>query len=927
MTNSINVDSTKNIGLIVPTLPNIDSLNDAVVLKQDTLIPINNSQLIYEVFIPGFTYYSKGPIWIDKIEIEELNGELLYNNANPNGVNKITFFKQNENLNALTGLHFKKINNSELINQNEYSEYLTTEGIYGANQNSFIDIIEETNSNSILKHYLTVYPNYSEENNLNQNLNEHTGLCYLKTDDINKEFFIKYKLYSKLSNNLYILVYEDVQKYYPFGINIEGEITFSCDKSEDIFKQIYDNNYPLEKNYSIRLNENESIPVIRINGDIYKAEWKDDSYISSDKISPDIKIYVYPQWECNNKNTINKVFDPNYYVADKSGNATVIISAKKVENEGIAPADKDLPKIFNDQALSYQRQYFNQFTHPILKYNASELIKRGILSTQLLAYNFESNKKDWYNENLYTNKFYNMKSDNTLEFQEEFGKRLNVCGAANKNSNRTFNINTQFNVNLSDRIYKWGSLYAAESFGDRDKYFSDGGYMKFLINLVSNSTGFGYRFVSYPSLNFNFSKIYNYNFLKNYNKNSYLYKKTPTIDIINNSDLSSRYICAIRYPDNYNSITINVTENITNLPEKKEILINKEGKTISEAKIITNNNILFERPHGEIQVPLSSSGDYNFNTTYNVSGRLQHPNPLNGWFYAPNAKLFYDVQNLSFSNESDYSIISQFELNKEMINTSTKEIQTIPVAFNGSQFVLTNLKLDNNNIPEPIFELIENTYNEFPFESSLKNINNKINYAKSFSYKISSLKKDMIYVLQVNYLRWHPNISKDITISVDLAGIEICKNSKNDTFAFYVKDNNFNNDIIINIKSNTSENIIYSAGLYQLDETCNEYKIIKESVNSINYNQKIINIDNVENHIFVPSVFCFSEYGKTCYQKTYNYTHLPRQPYLKVLGWYEVNNNNDDVQAINSEHPYYKYSNNKLFKTLKDDGKIQALRF
>ena len=242
MANSINVDSTKNIGLIVPTLPNIDSLNDAVVLKQDTLIPINNSQLIYEVFIPGFTYYSKGPIWIDKIEIEELNGELLYNNANPNGVNKITFFKQNENLNALTGLHFKKINNSELINQNEYSEYLTTEGIYGANQNSFIDIIEETNSNSILKHYLTVYPNYSEENNLNQNLNEHTGLCYLKTDDINKEFFIKYKLYSKLSNNLYILVYEDVQKYYPFGINIEGEITFSCDKSEDIFKQIYDNN-------------------------------------------------------------------------------------------------------------------------------------------------------------------------------------------------------------------------------------------------------------------------------------------------------------------------------------------------------------------------------------------------------------------------------------------------------------------------------------------------------------------------------------------------------------------------------------------------------------------------------------------------------------------------------------------------------------
>ena len=503
MANSINVDSTKNIGLIVPTLPNIDSLNDAVVLKQDTLIPINNSQLIYEVFIPGFTYYSKGPIWIDKIEIEELNGELLYNNANPNGVNKITFFKQNENLNALTGLHFKKINNSELINQNEYSEYLTTEGIYGANQNSFIDIIEETNSNSILKHYLTVYPNYSEENNSNQNLNEHTGLCYLKTDDINKEFFIKYKLYSKLSNNLYILVYEDVQKYYPFGINIEGEITFSCDKSEDIFKQIYDNNYPLEKNYSIRLNENESIPVIRINGDIYKAEWKDDSYISSDKISPDIKIYVYPQWECNNKNTINKVFDPNYYVADKSGNATVIISAKKVENEGIAPADKDLPKIFNDQALSYQRQYFNQFTHPILKYNASELIKRGILSTQLLAYNFESNKKDWYNENLYTNKFYNMKSDNTLEFQEEFGKRLNVCGAANKNNNRTFNINTQFNVNLSDRIYKWGSLYAAESFGDRDKYFSDGGYMKFLINLVSNSTGFGYRFVSYPSLNFN----------------------------------------------------------------------------------------------------------------------------------------------------------------------------------------------------------------------------------------------------------------------------------------------------------------------------------------------------------------------------------------------------------------------------------------
>ena len=33
MANSINVDSTKNIGLIVPTFPNIDSLNDAVVLK------------------------------------------------------------------------------------------------------------------------------------------------------------------------------------------------------------------------------------------------------------------------------------------------------------------------------------------------------------------------------------------------------------------------------------------------------------------------------------------------------------------------------------------------------------------------------------------------------------------------------------------------------------------------------------------------------------------------------------------------------------------------------------------------------------------------------------------------------------------------------------------------------------------------------
>ena len=908
------------------------------------------SEVVYEVFIPGFQYDSIGPIWIDKIEIEETNGELLYEcfGDGTKGYKSLSFYKQTS---------IKPGNNPPLkfdsqLTEDQYadteffSEKLTK--LNGAKKGQFYDIISDedcekgyVDNTQSLHHYLTVYPNLSDEYTKNQNKYEHVGFCYLKTTDSTKVFNIKYRLYSKLgtesdgesSKDLYMLVYEGSQKYTPVGITLEGDVDFEV--NGDLVQQYYNPNRDVNSKWSIVLNPDYTIPVLKNESEQYKkAKLYDGKYVIDtyykDTSVEDAKIYVYPQWICNKKTETTTPFEPRYVLhasslKDGAQDDTIIISSRDFDTEGVVPAlegwDDDLKII----GFKNQRTYFNKQQY--LGYNGSDLIKRGILQSNLKCATFTTQIADHYctmmrdiTDQMYTGAgTYFMEND-----QEEFGFKFHACGYPGKNSTRKFNSINQMDTKSNYPDFKWGTFHFDRYYVNRNQYIGHYSYMKFITTLVGKSIGYGVTVKPGNRRTVGGSKAYSYTLLA-YKDINYLYKNNPSITILNQSNKTSRWIFADSYgyekvKQDYLSIKVKQTIGTSNNQNSKEFTLHQSNpfkvKKPRSAQIVDKNqNIIFENPQSSTQVTLKDSGEYKFITTYTFEHEF-YSDYINyrGFLFAPNAKIFYDVSNLEKSNKSDFGVYTQINLTKGVIQDG--DSYSIPVSYNKNVPVYTNLALNDDNIPTPLFELSVDSA-----DKNLKKSNNEINTSlgdpkRFYMYLVTHIESESIklngsgvYVLHVNYLKPLKNRlgSKiSITLSIDNKQYDIAQSSEEDTFAFYIK-NKQNIKLVINADDNRDP-IIKSVGLYQLDPECSELDIIKEKygLNETSEEVIILNNDDVNSYIFMPMCFCFSEYGKYCYHEDYNYVHIPSEPYLKVAAWYEADNTQSiGVSAIKDGHPYY----------------------
>lgn len=909
------------------------------------------SKVVYEVFIPGFQYDSIGPIWIDKIEIEETNGELLYECFGDGtvGYKSLSFYKQTSIMpdsNAPLKSD-SQLTEDQYADTEFFSETLTQ--LDGAKKGQFYDIIsdEDCEKGSVdntqsLHHYLTVYPNLSDEYTKNQNKYEHVGFCYLKTTDSTKVFNIKYRLYSKLgtesdgesSKDIYMLVYEGSQKYTPVGITLEGDIDFEV--NGDLVQQYYDPHRDKDNTWSVVLNHDYTIPVLKDESETYrKATLYNGKYVVDssykDASIDNAKIYVYPQWVCNEKTKISTPFYPRYVLHASSlkkgaQDDTIIISSKNFDTDGVAPALQDWSNDNKITGFKNQRTYFNKQQY--LGYNGSDLIKRGILQSNLKCATFTTEIAGHYCTMMKdkTDQMYSGASTSFMNNdQEAFGFKLHACGYPGKGSSRKFNIKDQMNT-LSDYAeFKWGNAYFNQYYEDRYEYIGDYSYMKFITTLVDKSIGYGVVVNPDNTRIVGGSKAYSYTLLS-YKDINYLYKNNPSITILNQSKETSRWIFADSYlyqdaKEDYLSINVKQTIGTSNNQDSKEVTLHQsypfKVKEPRSAQIVEKNkNIIFENPQSSTSVTLKDSGEYKFITTYTFNHKF-YSAFLNyrGFLFAPNAKIFYDVSNLEKSNKSDFGVYTQINLTKEVIQEDS-DSYSIPVSYNKNALVYTNLALNDDNIPTPLFELSVDSANK-----NLKKPNDAINTSlgdpeRFYMYLAAPIESESIklngsgvYVLHVNYLKPLKNrLGGKISIKlyVDDQQYDIASSSEEDTFAFYIK-----NEQNIKLRIDTDDHrdpIIKSVGLYQLDHECSELDIIKEKYDLDETSEEVIILNNadVNSYIFMPMCFCFSEYGKYCYYEDYNYVHIPSEPYLKVAAWYEADNTQSiGVSAIKDGHPYY----------------------
>lgn len=919
------------------------------------------SKVVYEVFIPGFQYDSIGPIWIDKIEIEETNGELLYECFGDGtvGYKSLSFYKQT----SITPDNNPPLKSDSQLTEDQYadteffSEKLTQ--LNGAKKGQFYDIIsdEDCEKGSVdntqsLHHYLTVYPNLSDEYTKNQNKYEHVGFCYLKTTDSTKVFNIKYRLYSKLgtesdgesSKDLYMLVYEGSQKYTPVGITLEGDIDFEV--SGDLVQQYCNPNHDVDSKWSIVLNPDYTIPVLKDeSGQYRKARLMQGTY----KIDPDYKyksiddakIYVYPQWECRNKEKKSSQFYPKYIlnVSDDGKNDTIIISSKNLDKIGVAPALDSWSDDSKIIAFKNQRNYFDKDLY--LGYNGRNLIKRGVLHSNLKSATFNNETAEHYRTMMYfkTDEMYSGASTSFMDSdQEQFGFKWHACGSNGAGNSRTFNLKDQMGLR-SDYLnptFEWGDRYHEEyyytaSTYNRNYYIGTYSYIKFITTLVNKSIGYGVYADHNKSLMSGGNKEYDYSLLT-YTDINYLYKYPPIITILNLSTNRSRWIFADTWKEddaNDDVLSIKVKQTIgtfSNYNSNESTIFQStqsKGKDACTAKIVDKNqNIIFENPQSSTPVTLKDSGEYKFTTTYTFYHKIATKcNTYRGFLFAPNAKIFYDVSNLEKSNKSDFGVYTQINLIKEVIQDS--DSYSIPVSYNKNAPVYTNLVLKDST-PKPLFERSVDSADK-NLKQSNQEITTSLDRSKEFykylkapiNSEFITLPDSGIYVLHVNYLKPLENRlggKISITLSIDDKRYDIAQSSEEDTFAFYIKNKQ---NIKLGIDTDDHRDpIIKSVGLYQLDPECSELDIIKEKyeLNETSEEVIILNNDDVNSYIFMPMCFCFSEYGKYCYYEDYNYVHIPSEPYLKVAAWYEADNTQSiGVSAIKDGHPYYNAVESKRF--------------
>ena len=841
----------------------------------------------------------------------------------------------------------------DIINISDYKEFKDTEQFDCTLAGS-----------QVLHHYLTVYPTYpvAETNGQelepiiasDHNYEEHTGLCYFKDVSANTVLNIKYRLYTNLgtvAEPKYALIHEGVQKYTAVGTVYNGEVQWLSQTGSDC-EMKYDINFD-EIDFDVRLNDSEIITVGEYGGDLYNVTYdtvtRHYKQSSKDKINTNnYMLRAYPQgkadwtnggsWKkgtiLNNEFAVTSMWVPTvcWYWEGLGGSSTPFVHQrnyfKNLTNKiGLSAVDL---KNYN---ISYNTEtYTGNSTQP----DRNSCTGNGMCG-QFAQW------KDYGDDRYSGVSGWNHKYT-TEDFQNQFGNSITYGGCTIKKA--SYNSYLARNPNLSKTKYclisHWveqakalGGIgtYALKSFSDSDLTINP--------TILTESTTF-----------IKFSYLFDY-----------LYKSTPAATIRDISPNAAKlFVYAGTYSSSADSQKINIQNDIYINGSKSSDSATYSFSSVNCFSLTDITNLKLSTPNSEIKIPLTKPVG-TLKNVYTVSGKMKCSNAYDtvdlagaaaatfftagatagalagrrsyaGWFFIPNTIPVWLVDDLNLSNSTDYTNLVleltpyQLYIDESSDESSSQGYKPLNIT-NGTEVVCKEVGIDMQVNTEGIYEPenllkidVEKTihYNQ-KFKTTAYIDRESDEYTKfnfysgdAFSSKNKpftiNIKAGNFYVLHINYY----NMLGD-KISITLKDqvnnlIGAIANSPEDTFLIYGGANGIQNAKLA-IECKGKINVIKNLGLYAITAT--------EHVDDLQqyYSDTAVTIDEIKTDgdednnakrdaIAFPSILCFSEKDKTCYNIKYDYVHLPNEPYQKAVCWYQVKDNG--VQAEEKKFPGYTLS-------------------
>ena len=840
----------------------------------------------------------------------------------------------------------------DIINTSDYEDFKDTEQFDCTLAGS-----------QVLHHYLTVYPIYPVAETDGQelepiiasdhNYEEHTGLCYFKDVSANTVLNIKYRLYTNLgtvAEPKYALIHEGVQKYTAVGTVYNGEVQWLSQTGSDC-EMKYDINFD-GIDFDVRLNDSEIITVGQYGGDLYNVTYDTDrrryDRATENKVNTDnYMLHAYPQGKAdwtNGKGWKWAKLNNEFAITSKC------VSTVCWYWNGLGGSSTP---------FVHQRNYFKKLTNAI-GLSAVDLRKYNI-SYNTETYTGNSTQPDrnsctgngicgqfaeWkdYKDGRYSGVSGWNHKYTADDFKNQFGDSITYGGCTIKKTSCHYYVdrNPKLNNTKYCLISHW--VEQAKALGGIGTYalksFSD-------PNLTINPTT-----LTESTTFIKFSYLFDY-----------LYKSTPVATIKDISPNAARlFVYAGTYRSSADNQSIKIQNDIYINGSKSSDSATYSFSSANCFSLTDITNLKLSTPNSEIKIPLTKPVGI-LKNVYTVSGKMKCSNAFDtadltgaavatfftagatagslagrhsyaGWFFIPNTIPVWLVDDLNLSNSTDYTNLVleltpyQLYINESSDEGSSQGYKPLNIT-NGTEVVCKEVGIDMQVNTEGIYEPenllkidVEKTilYNK-KFKTTAYIDPDSDEYVKFnfYSGDAFSSKKNLFtinieagkfYVLHINYYNMlGDKISITLKDQVDNL-IDAVTNSSEDTFLIYGGANGLQNAKLA-IECKGKINVIKNLGLYAITAT--------EHVDDLQqyYSDAAVTIDVIQTDgdednnakrdaIAFPSILCFSEKDKTCYNIKYDYVHLPNEPYQKAVCWYQVKDNG--VQAEEKKFPGYSLS-------------------
>lgn len=820
---------------------------------------------------------------------------------------------------------------------------------YGARAGYFYDIINTSDyedfkdteqfdctlaGSQVLHHYLTVYPIYPVAETDGQelepiiasdhNYEEHTGLCYFKDVSANTVLNIKYRLYTNLGTAAepkYALIHEGVQKYTAVGTVYNGEVQWLSQTGSDC-EMKYDINFD-GIDFDVQLNDADVIPVRMTSAELYTQTYDADNKKYVSRIDTPInyesfRLGAYMQFH---QNWWTKADKPKFGTA--TGIDGYIISSTYPDTICPQPGPFENP----DALPSRQQKYFKNLKNKN-RYSAVELMHRGVSDSNgsVLSGSFEL-------EDLRGAKTYGRTGGGGVQgaggkeySADEFKKQLQVTSKTYiiyDDDMHHYNSRLGHNTQL---MHHW--VGEAQAVGGIGQCFSKPlKYNDPIQNYTNTKTN------KYTITNFSYSF-------------DYLYKTLPKITMINYSAHNNFYVaaCGTTQIDTKNMQLKGSIKSGYSIGSKSKNFeykfdVSNQRKTLYTIQVPSENP--FTISNGTLEFSLTQAKNI-LTTTYTISCSMKpqdftkfvNTEGIGGHFYVPNTIPVWLVDDLNLSNSTDYTNLVleltpyQLYINESSDEGSSQGYKPLNIT-NGTEIVCKEVGIDMQVNTEGIYEpenLLKIDVDKTIFYKDKFKTTAYINpdsdeyvkfnfysgdaFSSKNNYFTINIEAGKFYVLHINYYNMlGDKISITLKDQVDNL-IDAITNSSEDTFLIYGGANGLQNAKLA-IECKGKINVIKNLGLYAITAT--------EHVDDLQqyYSDAAVTIDVIQTDgdednnakrdaIAFPSILCFSEKDKTCYNIKYDYVHLPNEPYQKAVCWYQVKDNG--VQAEEKKFPGYSLS-------------------